>query len=568
MMTTASTFPGAQGQTLGAMLRDAARRFADNEFVFPGERCTYAELDRRADAYARVFRESGVDHGQMVGIWLPPTIEMIAAMFGAMRCGGIAVPISDRFRTEELRHVITHGDLRVIVTIGPDALSNRPQDLLAALPDLGAQGGRCVSAAAPLLARVMVSGNAETPLPQGCERLAEAGYALRETIDPAVEDKTLAPRDFSYLMYTSGTSAMPKGCLTTHEGCLLQGRSLAFTRYMLDSTCAFWCPMPLFHVAGLATLTATMVAGAKFVHCGPFEPTGALRLLVDEKCTHGLPTFETVWMKILEHPDFAKADISHLRCILNTGGEDLLRKLQARTPNAVQMANYGMTEGTGHIVMTQLDDSPDIRMTTGGFPLPGTEVRVVDPETRLPLPALERGEIQFRGPSRFVGYYKDKAATDAVIDGEGWFSSGDLGVMDAEGRLTYKGRLKDMLKVGGENVAALEIESFLLRHPAVSIVAVVGAPDGYYTEVPAAYVQLAPGASATEEELIRFCLDDIATYKVPRYVRFVEEWPMSGTKIKKYILRERIAEELKAAGITTAPKLVSTRARQSAAGSA
>ncbi|WP_428929558.1 class I adenylate-forming enzyme family protein [Marinibacterium sp. SX1] len=552
---------GARGDTLGDMLRDGARRFAASEIVFPQERCSYDELDRRADAYARVFRDSGVGHGQMVGIWLSPSIDMIAAMFGAMRCGGVAVPISDRFRSDELRHVITHGDLRVLVTNARTSFADRPEELLKALPDLSGADGRASSKIAPLLGRVFLIGSEPYDLPSGIDWIDDAGFTLWVHADPEVADATLKADDLAYLMYTSGTSAMPKGCMTTHRGCLLQGRSLAFTRYMLDDSCAFWCPMPLFHNAGLATMTAALVAGAKFAHSGQFDATDALRLLSEEKCTHGLPTFETVWMRILEHPEFPQADLSHLRCILNTGGEDLLRKLQARTPQATQMANYGMTEGTGHVSMTTLEDSEDIRMTTGGFPLPQMEVRIVDAETRQPNPPGERGEIQFRGPSRFVGYYKDKAATDAVIDADGWFSSGDLGVMDAEGRLTYKGRLKDMLKVGGENVAALEIESFLLRHPAVSIAAVVAAPDGYYSEVPAAYVQLAPGQSVTEEELIDFCLDDISTFKVPRYVRFVDDWPMSGTKIKKYVLRERIAAELEAAGIQTAPKLVSRRAR-------
>lgn len=562
----ATIYPGAQGDTLGEMLRDGARRFGRSEFVFPTERCSYDELDRRADAFARVFLASGVGHGQMVGIWLPPSLDMVAAMFGAMRCGGVAVPISDRFRTDELRHVITHGDLRALVTIPRSDFGDRPRELCKALPDLDAVQGRAASRIAPLLSRVLVTGSPDHALPPGCEWIAEAGYALQAAPDPSVEDLGLGGGDLSYLMYTSGTSAMPKGCMTTHEGCLLQGRSLAFTRYMLDEGCAFWCPMPLFHNAGLATMTAAMVAGAKFVHSGQFDASDALRLLSVERCTHGLPTFETVWMRVLEHPDFSSTDLSALRCILNTGGEDLLRKLQARTPQAVQMANYGMTEGTGHVSMTMLDDSVDVRMTTGGFPLPQMEVRVVDPVTRLLPPAGERGEIQFRGPSRFAGYYKDPAATAAAIDAEGWFASGDLGVLDAEGRLTYKGRLKDMLKVGGENVAALEIESFLLRHPGVSIAAVVAAPDAYYTEVPAAFVQRAPGAEVTERELIEFCLDEIATFKVPRYVRFVDDWPMSGTKIKKYVLRERIAAELKAAGIEAAPKLLSARARRSAEG--
>jgi fatty-acyl-CoA synthase len=179
----------------------------------------------------------------------------------------------------------------------------------------------------------------------------------------------------------------------------------------------------------------------------------------------------------------------------------------------------------------------------------------------LPADGETMGEIAVRGNTVMMGYLKNPEASDAVFKG-GWFRSGDLGVMDADGRLTFAGRLKDMLKVGGENVAALEVESYLLRHPAINVAAVVGAPDAYYGEVPAAFLELAPGATLTEEEVIAFCIDEIATFKVPRYVRFVEGWPMSGTKIRKFVLRDRLAEELAAAGITTAPRIESGRARR------
>jgi fatty-acyl-CoA synthase len=191
--------------------------------------------------------------------------------------------------------------------------------------------------------------------------------------------------------------------------------------------------------------------------------------------------------------------------------------------------------------------------------MPGMRCRVVDPETGVERPPGVDGELWFRGPNAFDGYFRDPGGTAAAFDADGWFHSGDVVVADAEGRLAFRSRLKDMLKVGGENVAAAEVEGHLLRHPAVGIVAVVAAPDAHYVEVPAAFVQLADGATATEEELIAFCLDAIATFRVPRYVRFVDEWPMSGTKIKKFVLRERIADELKRRGITEAPRLRSSR---------
>ncbi|GAA4556976.1 AMP-binding protein [Pseudonocardia xishanensis] len=543
--------------SLGGLLRQSARRFPAAEVVFPDERCTYAELDARADEFAGVLAAAGVGAGDHVGLWVPPSIDMIALIVGCMRAGGVAVPISDRFRAEELRYVTRHADLVTLVTIPATAYSDRPAEVRAALPSLVASAANELSCAeAPRLRSVVVLGD-------GAPAGFRSSVDLRGALDRPLRDEAGAD-EVAYLMYTSGTSADPKACMISHRGVLVQAESLARHRYLLEPDCAFWCPLPLFHNAGLATMTACFTAGAKFVHAGAFEPGQALRMLEEERVTHGIPAFETIWLRVLDHPDFARTDLSRLRVVMNAGSEDLLRKLQARLPHVSQVANYGMTEATGHLSMTAVDDPLEVRVTTGGLPLPHMEVRVVDPETGRVLGPDEPGEIQFRGPSRFLGYYEDSEATAAAIDTEGWFHSGDRGTLDAAGRLTFRGRLKDMLKVGGENVSAVDVESYLLRHPAVNVVAVVGAPDDYYGEVPVAYVELAPGAEATEQELIDYCVDRIATFKVPRYVRFVEGWPMSGTKIRKVELRERIAGELAAAGVREAPRVRSTRARTAA----
>jgi fatty-acyl-CoA synthase len=214
-----------------------------------------------------------------------------------------------------------------------------------------------------------------------------------------------------------------------------------------------------------------------------------------------------------------------------------------------------MTEASSFLSLSYLTDTLEQRVTTGGHPMPGMECRVVDPVTGVDLPPDTEGELLFRGSNCFSGYLNDPELTAQVFDGEGWFHTMDVATMDPDGRVTFISRLKDMLKVGGENVSAAEVESYLLRHPAIGIVQVVSAPDDYYVEVPAAYIQLKPGATVTEEEIIDFCAGKIATFRVPRYVRFVTEWPMSGTKIKKAILREMIAADLKDKGITRAPKI-------------
>ncbi len=218
--------------------------------------------------------------------------------------------------------------------------------------------------------------------------------------------------------------------------------------------------------------------------------------------------------------------------------------MQALMPHTIQITAFGMSECGGSIAMCAPDDSVALRSQCSGKALPGIEIEVRDPETGETLGPGERGEIVARGRSVFRGYYNDPAKTEAAFWEGGWFRTGDLGALDAEGRITFLGRLKDMLKVGGENVAAIEIEGYLALHSAVKLAQVVGVPDEKYGEVPVAFIELAPGATTTEAELIDFCRDEIASFKIPRHVRFVEDWPMGATKILKYVLRDRISTEL------------------------
>lgn len=550
-------------RTLNEAFRLSAAQHPDSEFVFPSGRSSYAHMDADVDRYVRILTEAGVQAGHHVGIWMPASLETIAAILGCSRIGAVAVPINDRLRAEELRYIVEHADLSLLLTTGRTDHVDRPMEVVAALPGANRTlDGVLRVPEAPALHSIVVVGVLDEALKSNIFTRAEdldLPSTIAESV-PSVPDVE-HPGGIAYVMYTSGTSATPKGCLITDAAVIAQGRALVDTRYLLDSGSVFWCPLPLFHTAGLATLAACVTAGATFVHAGVFDPSQSLRALAEERVTHAIPCFETIWMRILDHPEFSSTDLSALRVLMNTGGEDLLRKLQSRVPGAVQLANYGITEGSGHVAMTTTGDDLHVRVTTGGFPLPGMETRIIDLESGRTAKPGEQGEILFRGGSRFVGYYKDPDATAEAIDDDGWFHSGDLGVMTDEGRLAYRGRIKDMLKVGGENVASLEIESYLLRHPAVNVVAVVGVPDDYYGEVPVAYIQLKPGHRLVETDVIEFCRDSIATYKVPRYIRFVDTWPMSGTKIRKVDLRRRIARELSAAGITEAPRIRSNRAR-------
>jgi fatty-acyl-CoA synthase len=245
----------------------------------------------------------------------------------------------------------------------------------------------------------------------------------------------------------------------------------------------------------------------------------------------------------VNHPDFARFDLSAIRLVLDTGSPEALAETQARLPGAAVITLYGMTEAGGGVAFSHPDEPPQTRLTTAGRPVRGTEVRIVEPGTDDDLPAGERGEIVVRSPGVFAGYHRAPEATSAVLR-DGWLHTGDLGVLDDEGRLTYIARLKDMLKVGGENVAAAEVEAYLGTHPAVKIAQVVGVPDDRYEEVPAAFIELHSGCELDEDAIIRYCKGRIASFKIPRHVRFVTSWPMSASKIQKYLLRRSILAEL------------------------
>jgi len=243
----------------------------------------------------------------------------------------------------------------------------------------------------------------------------------------------------------------------------------------------------------------------------------------------------------LNHPNFKKTDLSNLRRINNVAPPDLLRHFQEALPQAVQTGAYGLTEAGGVIAFNHPDESLERRLHTCGKPMPGLQAKIVDPDTLLEKAAGERGEILLKGYSVFDGYYKaPEKNEEAFVDG--WFRTGDLCSIDAEGGIGFHGRIKDMLKVGGENVAALEIESFLLTHPSVNMAQVIGVPDDRLSEVACAYIELHNGASMTSEDLIEFCKGKIASFKIPRHVRFVTEWPMSSTKIQKFVLLENFSE--------------------------
>lgn len=551
-MATTEDRPLVSATTLGDLLRKQVIAHPHSEaLVFPGRRVTYADLDEIVTEMADRLVQLGVGPGDRVGILLPGSVELVAALFAAARISAIGVPVNARFKSTELSQIVTHSGMKVLLT------GEQSFDLIeSAFPEIADDQTLPIAGAPELETIAFVDGDAEhrgayvcfdrVPRSDAARRLAaELGQAARV-------------RDCCLLVYTSGTTSAPKGAQLSNEALTRAAAGIA-GRLQYSPGDRVWTPIPLFHGGGITFALSAISAGIPFVHPGFFDPGTTLEMLCEERITVALPAFETIWMPVLNRPDFDEFDLGAVRVVMAVGVEERLRVMQAALPRAKYVSCVAMTESAAFLTLSKLTDSDENARNTGGHPMPGMVCRVVDIDTGADLGAGAQGELLFRGPTMFDGYFRDPALTEKSIDSDGWYHSGDIVVTDDDGRVTFVSRLKDMLKVGGENVAAAEVEGYLLTHPAVEIVAVVGAPDAYYVEVPAAYVQVKDGAELTEQELIDFCQGKIATFRIPRYVRFVasrESWPMSGTKIKKVVLREWIADDLAESGITEAPRLM------------
>lgn len=546
-------YPIIDVTTLGDVLLRAAGRSPDADaIVFPDQRLTYSELWARALARARSLHALGVGQGDHVGILLPTCLEFPEIFFGIALLGGVAVPMNARYQAKELAYVAQNGDLKVIVTT--DRIAEHVdfvERLTRGLPGIERQRDpRALNLAeAPALRCVAVLGTSEPP-----GMLAGAAFgALADAVDAETiwaRRVRVRVRDPGLMLYTSGTTANPKGCLISHEAMVRNSIALGRHRYRLGAEDRFWSPLPMFHIAAILPMVSIFDVGGAYLTMSYFDPGVALKMLSAEQATATYPCFVTIMSDLIEHPDFPQADLSRVR-LMNSNfavqPKAVAEKLQERMPNTVQVGTFGMTETAGTVSTSMLTDDLHDRVTRLGKPLPGLEVRIVDIESGEPVTTGERGEVLVRGYSLLEGYYKDPEKTSAAIDDDGWYHTGDIGSLDDKGQMMFYGRTKDMLKVGGENVAAAEIETHLGTHPAVKLAQVVGVPDDRYQEVPAAFVELVKGESVDEAALVAHCKGQIAGFKVPRYVRFVQSWPMSTSKIQKFRLREQLLAELEQA---------------------
>jgi len=536
--------------TIGDLLLTAADRHPNSDaLVFEKRKLTYRELTARAMRHARSLQALGVKPRDHVGLLLPSSVEFVEFLFAIALCGAVTVPINARYRSHELSYVIENGDLVTVITTSdvPDQVDFVSR-LRTALPALASQKDplALTLAGAPKLRNMVLLGKKTEPGYVGQKEFVKLGAVVDED---SVHRARLGVRvrDVGLMLYTSGTTANPKGCLISHEAMVRNSVALGRHRYQLTANDRFWSPLPLFHIAAILPLIAAFDVGAAYLTAGIFEAGQALEMLEKEAATATYPCFVAIMSDLIYHPNFKKTDLSRVRLMNSSfalqppGIKDAMLKA---LPNAIQVGTFGMTETAGTVSTSMLTDTLKARTTGLGKPLPGLEVRIVHPESGAELGPGQRGEVLVRGYSTLEGYYKDPVKTAAALDKDGWYHTGDVGSRDAEGVMMFHGRTKDMLKVGGENVAAAEIEACLQRHPSVKLAQVVGIPDKRLVEVAAAFVELKSEAKATQEELIAHCKAEIAGFKVPRHVRYVTEWPMSTSKIQKFRLRDQLIAEL------------------------
>jgi fatty-acyl-CoA synthase len=521
--------------TLGALPERAAKRWGSREALcFEGKRWSFAELAAGVDRVARGLIALGIGPGEKVGLWLVNRPEWIETAFAVMRIGAVLVPINTRFRTEDVAYITDQSDATTLIL----AERSGPVDYLGMVRELVPEGVTFVASRLPKLSRMVLLGDSPRSGTVGwADLLAGAGAvdatALRRRAD-AVD-----PEDLTFLMYTSGTTGFPKGVMHAHR--LLRNVTDRAFRLAITEHDVILMYLPLFHLFGFSEgMLTSMVTGARQVLTETFDPDESLALLERERVTvlHG---FDTHYKEMAEAHARRPRDVSSVRTGILAAGMASSTPV-ARTARAVfgpLVSGYGMSEFGAGAAIGALDSTEEQSCEASGYPAPGYEIRVVDPETGRDQPPGAPGEILVRGYTLMRGYYNKPEATAAAIDAEGWMHSGDMGLFRPDGHLRFIGRYKDMLKVGGENVDPMEVEAFLMTHPGIALAAVVGYPDARLSEVGVAFILQTPDHGLSEEDVLAHCRGRIASFKVPRRVVFVDNFPMTSSgKIQKVKLRD------------------------------
>jgi fatty-acyl-CoA synthase len=547
--------------TVGGLIEEMARRFPDNDcLVYPdrGLRYSYRDFDQGCDGIAKGLLKLGVKKGDHLAIWATNVPEWVVLQFATAKIGAVLVTVNTSYKSAELEYILKQSDATTLFLVQGFKDTDYVETLYQVVPELKtAPPGQLRCQSLPHLRNVVFLGGGA---PAGMFPYAELARLGGEVTDSelAAVKASLDEHEVINMQYTSGTTGFPKGVMLTHHNIVNNGFNIGecmrFTEK--DRLCI---PVPFFHCFGCVLgVLACVTHASTMVPVETFNPEAVLKTIEAEKCTavHGVPT---MFIAELEHPAFKKYDLSTLRSGIMAGSpcptEVMKRVIRDMHASEITIA-YGQTESSPVITQTRTDDPIELRVATVGRALPNVEVKIVDIETGASLPPGKQGELCTRGYHVMKGYYKMPEETARAIDVQGWLHTGDLAVMDENGYCKITGRIKNMIIRGGENIYPREIEEFLYTHPKVSDVQVYGVPDRKYGEQVMAAVKLKDGVVCSGEEIRAFCQGRIANYKIPAYVKFVDEYPMTASgKIQKFKLREMAIRDLQledAAQIETA----------------
>ncbi|MFL5281115.1 MAG: AMP-binding protein [Rhodopila sp.] len=537
------------GDTIGVHFDRTVARWGDRPGLIVRQQdinWTWAELAERVEAFAAGLVAIGLKPGDRIGIWSPNNAEWVITQFATAKAGLILVNINPAYRLSELEYALNKVGCKALVTATQFKTSDYIGMINTLAPELAiSHPGELHAARLPSLRAVIQIGG-DDPGTFAFEKLAHQG---RESDRQRLRE--LAPQlqfdDPINIQFTSGTTGLPKGATLTHHNILNNGwfigEVLHYTEQ--DKVCV---PVPMYHCFGMVIgVLACLTHGAAIVFPGEgFDPLATLQTVAEYRCTslYGVPT---MFIAELDHPDFKQFDLASLRTGVMAGSPcpiEVMRRA-IRDMHLTEMTIcYGMTETSPVSTQTRIGDSIDKQVGTVGRPHPHVEIKIIDAEGRI-VPRGEKGELCTRGYLVMQGYWEDTEKTAEAIDVAGWMHTGDLATMDEDGYCAIVGRIKDMVIRGGENIYPREIEEFLYRHPAIQDVQTFGVPDNRFGEELCAWIKLRPGETLTEEDVKAYCREQIAHYKVPRHVRFVDEFPMTVTgKMQKFIMRAKMIEEL------------------------
>lgn len=546
------TTPWVDGLTFHQVLASTTKKHGERDaVVFPqlGLRWSYREFEEKVQQTAKALMAIGVGRGDHVGIWSTNWPEWILAQFGTALIGAVLVNVNPAYQRHELAYILNQADIAVLMISDSHKTSDYEAMTAEVVPDLSdTEFGQALdNSTYPHLRHVVSIKN--TPKVSGIWPWPDF-YAAGNDVDDEKLDglaSRVKPQDPVNIQYTSGTTGNPKGAMLSHRNLLMNAYYVGLCQGFSEVD-RIGIPVPFYHCFGcvLGTLAATVCGAAMVVPAESFDPEATMNAVESERCTalYGVPT---MFSAQIHSPEFDAHDFSSLRTGVMAGSPcpiELMKQVTDKMHIPEMTIAFGQTETSPAVTQSKTTDSLEVRVSTVGSVLPGLEIRLVDPDTGKDVPVGEQGEFWARGHCVMLGYYNMPEATASTIDADGWLHTGDLATMTEDGNYRITGRIKDMIIRGGENIYPRELEEFLLQHPKVQDVQVVGVPDKKFVEQVSAWIVPTEPGALTEEDVRAYCKGEIAHYKVPHYIEFIDEYPLTVTgKVQKFRLREMAIEK-------------------------